>query len=1442
MVDKCFKYVLLVLLVFFLMGRVSFADTFIMGWDEGDHCNGDGNFKVWKGILFTATSSGDADYFGIYAVRYTGNRTSDDIGYAVYSDSGGSPNELMCYGYTPNYNWTTIGTGEIHKFAIQNVVTTRAISGGTDYWVFYNDSCLVDVDDSFWTGRNNTNGTPLLPKFGASSWTPISTPPPVGSINIDYGLSNYEFSIWDGEDTTSSPTTSTQVSTSISTSTSTQAPTTTTTTAAAGINIASAVGTFSHGDNVVIGGSGFGSKSPAAPLIWDDCEGRTVDNDGAVAAVWDQVNPMISMADVPAYRTRYRTVPHSSVAAPHGNSSQYLSGGHYQHPNNSPPYIGTDSTQFKNVLVTVDSGSAHSDWFATWYYRVHPQWRYPCPSNNNHKYCVSNTGGEAWIGQAYEASNTTAPCLPGDITVRSLNGGCGEIGNPTDNPRLDWVRYERRWGTRLHGGFRQVLVNNEDSNYVDSCGAWQATRSFTIGGYYRWTPDIGDSNQFYGGSGGTLANPENNAFRYFDDMYVDTTYSRVMLGNSATYSNCTILEPQIPYQWSPTSVSVTVNLGQFGGGTAYLYVFDSNDEHNSTGYAVTIDGTVTTISTSVPTTTTTSINTTISTSTTETTSLITSTSTTSSVMPGDCSACAGEFALCWTGDHAGHLDRACAMSGSTVLEGTNVGVVVSDTYGEDDNGALEDNNNDRLCWDVDISPSQATFWVSMKPVDDDRDTRGHFFEALYEGNAADHITLYLNHTDDHTITARYRAGTTGTQLINSNETLTTGGEATWVRIGYSYDSENDKHALNVEGAGWQEEEETLDTFSQTLNRICIGEYISGTGHDDTYWIDNAYFIDGTYQGLDPSAPPTTTTTSDVTTTTTTIATTSTSADPTTTTTACDGDDVTALSPDAYFHMTQASNTDATDCESGLLLSYHGTPSQVDATEILFVSDNGDYYSASDVYFPDIDCSGDALTLSIKVKLTDLLGTNGLIGKGIALDGQYSFYVSSGGGVGFCIYTGPSVGSCVWISDILSVDTYHDITGVYDGSDIKLYIHGNEVASTSKTGSINDGTSNFEIGRTDSMDAKLLDGTIDYVAVWCSALSEGEIQTFQPTTSSVVTTIITTTIPATTSVPYTSGDIWISSISGSANYTGTSATSKHDVAAFLAGTTLVSSVNSMFDEDDVGQRIHIKDRGVFDIITYIDESTVILGNAVPYSEDFVEIWVGGPKPTLADIPANTTTVTTTIDPCSAGTYLSCWNGDYTSDTDKACFDSGASAKDGTQNDGTIGTDYGETGNGFRITAEDQYLKWAVSSEDGIDDEEGTVWMSVYVTEDESRTDSTVFEAHVDVNNGIDIQVKGNNRVRGRHEGDGAPNNLDDATIMISPGEWHRIGYTWKVATDFHCVAVNESAWVCQEETLTAFDEPLDQMQIGEDNTEATQTDTIDIDNVYVTGTYQDDDPL
>lgn len=77
---------------------------------------------------------------------------------------------------------------------------------------------------------------------------------------------------------------------------------------------------------------------------------------------------------------------------------------------------------------------------------------------------------------------------------------------------------------------------------------------------------------------------------WYDEIYVDITWARVMLSNTQNIADATNLIPQIPTSWSSGQIEILYNTAGFSNGsTAYIIVCDSNDSC-STGSQVTVNG------------------------------------------------------------------------------------------------------------------------------------------------------------------------------------------------------------------------------------------------------------------------------------------------------------------------------------------------------------------------------------------------------------------------------------------------------------------------------------------------------------------------------------------------------------------------------------------------------------------------------------------------------------------------------------------------------------------------------------------------------------------------------------------------------------------------------------------------------------------------------------
>jgi PGF-pre-PGF domain-containing protein len=75
-----------------------------------------------------------------------------------------------------------------------------------------------------------------------------------------------------------------------------------------------------------------------------------------------------------------------------------------------------------------------------------------------------------------------------------------------------------------------------------------------------------------------------------DDIYIDNTWQSVWVGDASTWDNSTHREIQIPTEWSDEEINVTLNQGSFlNGSTVYLFVVNS-DGNTSDGYPVILEG------------------------------------------------------------------------------------------------------------------------------------------------------------------------------------------------------------------------------------------------------------------------------------------------------------------------------------------------------------------------------------------------------------------------------------------------------------------------------------------------------------------------------------------------------------------------------------------------------------------------------------------------------------------------------------------------------------------------------------------------------------------------------------------------------------------------------------------------------------------------------------
>ena len=395
-------------------------------------------------------------------------------------------------------------------------------------------------------------------------------------------------------------------------------------------------GTVSHGSQITINGAEFGTKSPAPPVWWDDGEGAIIDQGPLsltnVELSWatsstlsgnskhyGQVGPNSVTENFGYSNTQYRNASFRNLGSPHSHSAKIIAGCH----DDEGECLGNEVGQNVGVGFAPNDGR-HSKWFVHYYMRLDSLWpNLNSAVNENYKTFnwntdINNCGGlysNTWgflyevIGgcnNLYNSQAQSPKCRADYITAGGASGGTpqqiidfnecsayasGTYGYPvvsfstaTKNPVFQWIKEERLLD--VPDDLFVWKINNIDSintKNIETCGLnndriGEGICGVTIGGFWKGAE-----------CGGGQDDLDDNACRAFDDIYIDTTFSRIILANNQNYNQATITEPQIPSAWNGSSITADVNLGKLSdSGTAYLFIFDADNNHNATGYSVTI--------------------------------------------------------------------------------------------------------------------------------------------------------------------------------------------------------------------------------------------------------------------------------------------------------------------------------------------------------------------------------------------------------------------------------------------------------------------------------------------------------------------------------------------------------------------------------------------------------------------------------------------------------------------------------------------------------------------------------------------------------------------------------------------------------------------------------------------------------------------------------------
>jgi hypothetical protein len=312
------------------------------------------------------------------------------------------------------------------------------------------------------------------------------------------------------------------------------------------------VGTFADGGTVTVGGVAFGTKATPGPVLWDTFEngtlGNTIDDRVAVIGDWDHDplpwNPVYSNA-----------VVHS------GTKSSYhrFKNGQY---NVSLAKDMPFTRLYMDFWVYVDYVDQKS--------RNWKVWRFYGDDDGNELTWV-------YLCNAQFVATVDLDCTP------SLNQN---YWNGTHYSDRQWLHVQLEYkesGVNLSNGSVHSFVNSAlagvNSNTVKTRTCAHSLSAIRIGHYWADDPVA-------------PCTANSGADIYIDNVYIDTSWARVEIGDQPTYAASSHREVQIPTAWSANSIAITANRGSFAPGqTVYVYVVDAAGSVNANGFPIVISGT-----------------------------------------------------------------------------------------------------------------------------------------------------------------------------------------------------------------------------------------------------------------------------------------------------------------------------------------------------------------------------------------------------------------------------------------------------------------------------------------------------------------------------------------------------------------------------------------------------------------------------------------------------------------------------------------------------------------------------------------------------------------------------------------------------------------------------------------------------------------------------------
>ena len=310
-------------------------------------------------------------------------------------------------------------------------------------------------------------------------------------------------------------------------------------------NITSIEGDIKHDSAITINGIGFGKKTKATPLVWEDFSDGKLDS-----SLSPHTNSLIA-----------------------NNRDNLRTGFSRFNARNDFKKAGNGFFSYDKLVAP--------EWFVQYWVKLAASWHwgtstYKGPDNGlaNIKFFRMFPKGSRnytnffWNFHGWGVGNNVLRAFENNTSENKYVFNMQNVFT-LDTWHCVQVEYGENSGIDKHDGHIKLWIDGilrDDSTEINTNNGKDGVainkRPYIIGFYDSWPPS--DSSEV-------------TQYAYYSDVYVDNTWARVEIGDAPTWSDCTHREMQIPASWSEASIKVNINQGLFAeGDPAYLFVVDSS--------------------------------------------------------------------------------------------------------------------------------------------------------------------------------------------------------------------------------------------------------------------------------------------------------------------------------------------------------------------------------------------------------------------------------------------------------------------------------------------------------------------------------------------------------------------------------------------------------------------------------------------------------------------------------------------------------------------------------------------------------------------------------------------------------------------------------------------------------------------------------------------------